>query len=127
MWKNVCGNFDQLQELNSKHFETVNFKHSTYSGYRHRELTKEINEWRECIPKSEFLNKKELSSINKNQLDDQLIDFTKLSAIKKYYTMTKNFLNEEIPNDDQLLHPVYVTLQERVEHNNTTRKTKESL
>ena len=41
--------------------------------------------------------------------------------------MTKNFLNEEIPNDDQLLHPVYVTLQERVEHNNTTRKTKESL
>ena len=124
MWKNVCGNFDQFQELNSKHFETVNFKNSTYSGYRHRELTKEINEWIFLNPN--FLTRKNYH-LYKNQLDDQLIDFTKLSAIKKYYTMTKNFLNEEIPNDDQLLHPVYVTLLERVEHNNTTRKTKESL
>ena len=59
MWKNVCRNFDQLQELESKHFKIADFKHSAYSGYRHRKLTKEINEWRECIRQSQFLNKKE--------------------------------------------------------------------
>ena len=127
MWKNVSRNFDQLQELKSKHFEIVDFKHSAYSGYRHRELTKEINEWRECIRKSEFLNKKELSSMDGKQLDEQLIDFTKLSKIKRYYTITKNFLNKEIPKDDQLLHPVYLTPQERVEHKDIRRRKKETL
>ena len=58
MWKIVFRNFDQLQERKSEHFEIVDFKHSVYSGYRHRELTKEINEWRECIRKSQFFNKK---------------------------------------------------------------------
>ena len=82
---------------------------------------------RECIRKSEFLNEKELSSVDGKQLDDQLIDFRKLSKIKRYYTITKIFLNEEIPRDDHLLHPVYVTLQQRVEHNDKIRKTKETL
>ena len=50
-----------------------------------------------------------------------------MSKIKRYYTITENFLNEEIPKDDQLLHPVYVTLQERVKHNDIKRKTKETL
>ena len=66
-------------------------------------------------------------SIDGKQLDEQLIDFTKLAKIKRYYTITKNFLHKEILENDQLLHPVYITPEERAELNNVRKKTKETL
>ena len=54
----VCRNFDQLQDLKLKHFEMVDFKHPSYSGYRHHELTNEINELRKYLRKSAVLLKK---------------------------------------------------------------------
>ena len=41
--------------------------------------------------------------------------------------LKKNFLNEKISKDDQLLQPVYLAPQERVERNDLRRKTKETL
>lgn len=87
----------------------VDFKNSSFSGYRHHKLTNEINEWRECIRKSEFLLKEDFISIDGKQLDEELINFTKLAKIKRFYTVTKNFLKEEILNNEQLMHPVYIT------------------
>ena len=105
----------------------VDFKHPSYSGYRHHELTNEINECRKYLRKSAVLHKKSLVSIDGKQLDKQLIDFTKLSKIKRYYTTTKNFLHEKILGNDQLLHPVYITPEERAELNDIRKKTKETL
>ena len=56
-----------------------------------------------------------------------MIDFTKLSKVKRYYTAKKNFLHEEILENDQLLHPVYITPEEKAELNDIRRKTKETL
>ena len=91
--------------------------------------TDEWNKWMEkkYLRKSAVLLKKNLVSIDGKQLDEQLIDFTKLSKIKIYYTITKNIWHEEIPENDQLLHPVYITPEERAELNNVRKKTKETL
>ena len=69
MWKNVCRNFHLLQDLKLKYFEMVDFKHPSYSGYRHHELTNEINECRKYLRKSAVLHKKSLVSIDGKQLD----------------------------------------------------------
>ena len=105
----------------------VDFKHPSNSGYRHHELTNKINEWRKYLRKSAVLLKKNIVSIDGKQLDKQLIDFTKLAKIKRYYTITKNFLHKEILENDQLLHPVYLTPEERPELNDIRKKTKETL
>ena len=127
MWKNICRSFDQLQDLKLKHFEMVDFKHPSNSGYIHHELINKINEWRKYLRKSAVLLKKNIVSIDGKQLDKQLIDFTKLAKIKRYYTITKNFLHKEILENDQLLHPVYLTPEERPELNDIRKKTKETL
>ena len=95
----------------------VDSKHPSYSGYRQKKY----------LRKSAVLLKKNLVSIDGKQLDEQLIDFTKLSKIKIYYTITKNIWHEEIPENDQLLHPVYITPEERAGLNNVRKKTKETL
>ena len=128
MWTNVCRNFDKLQELKKRHFNIVDCNQKSKSpGYRNRELGREIDEWRYCLRKSRFLSKEEFVSIDGKQLDEQLKEFTKLSKIKRYYTITKNILREEIPKNDQLLHPVYITPEERAKQNDIRKKTKETL
>ena len=91
----VCWNFDQLQQLTLKHFATIGLKHSSFLGYRHHELTNKINKWIERIRKSEFLLKENLISIERNKLNEQLINFTKLVKIKRYYCDKKLFTRRD--------------------------------
>ena len=63
----------------------------------------------------------------KKVLDKVLINFTKKAKIKWYFTTNKNFLNEEIPDIEDLMHPVYITLEERNAPDDTRNKTKETI
>ena len=73
------------------------------------------------------LNNGIFRSITGKELDRQLIEFTKTAQIKRYFYISKNYLRESIPDDPTLLHPVYVTPEEREKFNNVKNMIKDAI
>ena len=70
---------------------------------------------------------KHLSTIDNKILDRVNSLYEKSKKKKRFCTINKKFLKEEIPDKEDLMHPVYITTKERNAHNDTRNKTKETI
>ena len=107
------------------HLEMAGIKTSA-SSYRPRHLADEIDEFRAVIRESNVLESEELCGIQNNKLDPELLNFTKLSKIHRYYKIGSMFLDEEI-NEERLSHPIFITPQERAKSNDVSTMTKSKI
>lgn len=121
LWRNVCRNVDPLEDLKTMHYDMAGMKKPA-SFYRNRDMKKEIEEWRVVIRQSEFLSDDNLCGITGNALDPDLLKFTSISRVRRYFKIGSIFLNEEIV-DDRLTHPIYITPEERVKYNDISNMT----
>lgn len=127
MWKTACRNTDALEELSIAQYDLVGISKRKNEGYRHHNLPEEINAWRVCLRRNKYLtdNDTSLKNINGIPLDIELVKFLKLAKVKSYYNISKKFLDEPVPDDITLTHPVYVTQEERAKFNDIANMTKD--
>ena len=125
IWQNVCRNIDPLEELRMMHFEMAGIKASSSSN-RPRHLADEIDEFRAVIRESSVLESSKFCGIENNELDPELLNFTSLSKIHRYYKIGSMFLDEEI-SDERLSHPIFITPQERAKSMDISTMTKKKI
>ena len=129
MWTTACRNTDKLMNLSKPHHELLGVKKRVELGYRNQNLKDCIELWQISLRRSKYLTRggDSLTSVKGKVLDPQLLHFTKLARIKRYYNISRQFLNEEIPDDPELLHPVYITTEENLKYNDISRMSKDAI
>ena len=125
IWLNVCRNVDPLEKLRSSHFEMIGMTKKDQK-YRRRDLSKEIDEWRLVLRKSNYLRKTEFVSMSGKSLEPDLLNFTSLAKAHRYFKIGSMFLNAEI-TDERLCRPIFVTLEEKERYNNVHNLTKSQI
>ena len=78
------------------------------------------------IQESEFLSKHNLCGIAGNELDSELLNFTSMARIRRYYKIGSMFLNKDIL-DDRLTHPIYITPEEKAKYNDISNMKKDQI
>lgn len=113
MWLNVCRNFDVLNDLRSKICNILNLdKGEEY--VRKLDLDDAINDWRVFLREKQYLTREGIlhESTDGKPLHGTLINFTKEAKRKRDYRLLEFFLQQDLPDDFSLKHPVFVTPDE---------------
>ena len=95
---------NKLNALSVKHHNIVGIKPRKAAGYRKQNLSESIIAWQVVsLRRSKYLTRDDdcLSSIPGQELDPQLLEFSKLACIKSYFNISREFLDDKIPDDPQ--------------------------
>lgn len=129
-WANglaVCRNKDKLEELKIKFQKAVFSKADTQTeNVRKVDLSTAIDDWRMFLRETKYLSNEDNivhTSITGQVLDPGLVRFTEESARKRGYRILSMLLDQDMPDDPTLFHPVYVTSQENTDNNSWSKQT----